>query len=287
MCRSRSALALVHYAGMSEQRQGYIYDPSTEDELTRLRALEKLNDPVTIGHLEATGVGPGWRCLEIGGGAGSIARWLCDRVGPEGRVVATDLDTRFLDGIDAANLEVRRHDIVEDELESGSYDLVHSRFLLEHLPRYREAFARMVDALAPGGWIVVEDVDFAIAIMGDPDERPGHPPESVAVAAEMSARLGGLAKLGGIQGELGRHLPALLIEAGLEDVGAEGRMNLMWTGTEEAEVARLSLDRVTRVVTDAGLITEEDRARYMKTVTEPGQAYFSPLRFGAWGRKPA
>jgi SAM-dependent methyltransferase len=271
---------------MSEQRQGYIYDPSSADELTRLQRLEELNDPATIAHLEATGVGPGWRCLEIGGGAGSIARWLCDRVGPEGRVVATDLDTRFLDRIEAPNLEVRRHDIVEDELESGAYDLVHSRFLLEHLPRYRDAFARMVDALAPGGWIVVEDVDFAIAIMGDPDERPGYPPESVAVAAEMSARLGGLAKLGGIQGELGRHLPALLIEAGLEDVGAEGRMSLMWTGTEEAEVARLSLDRVTKVVTGAGLITEEDRERYMKTVTEPGQASFSPLRFGAWGRKP-
>jgi hypothetical protein len=159
--------------------------------------------------------------------------------------------------------------------------------LLEHLPRYRDALARMVDALAPGGWIVAEDVDFALAIMGDPNERPGYPPESIATAAEMSARLGGFAKLGGIQGELGRRLPALLVEAGLEDVGAEGRTNLMWTGTEQAEVARLSLARVTRVVTDAGLITEEDRERYMKTVTEPGQASFSPLRFGAWGRKPA
>lgn len=286
MPRSRPALALVHYAGMSELKQDYMYDPSSEDELTRLRKLEELNDPATIAHLEGVGVGPGWRCLEIGGGAGSITRWLCDRAGAEGRVVATDLDVRFLEGIDAPNLEVRRHDILEDDLETGAYDLVHSRFLLEHLPGYRDALARMVDALAPGGWIVVEDVDFALAIMGNPGERPGYPPEAIPVAAEMTQRLGGLAKLRGIQAELGRHLPALLAEAGLEEVGGEGRTSLVWTGTEEAELGRLSLERVTRLAADAGVITEDDRDRYMKVVTEPGQAAFSPLRFGAWGRKP-
>ena len=272
---------------MSEQTQDYIYDPASEDELTRLQSLERLNDPATIAHLDAAGVGPGWRCLEIGGGAGSIARWLCDRVGPEGRVVATDLDVRFLERIDAPNLEVRRQDILEDELEKDAYDLVHSRFLLEHLPRYRDALANMVGALAPGGWIVVEDVDFAAAIMADPSQRPGYPRKSVEIAAELTSRLIGFAPMRGIQPELGRRLPELLIEAGLEEVGAEGRMSLMWSGSEESEVGRLSLERVTKVALDAGLITAEDRARYLKVVTEPGNASFSPLRFGAWGRKPA
>jgi hypothetical protein len=91
----------------------------------------------------------------------------------------------------------------------------------------------------------------------------------------------------GIQPELGRRLPELLIEAGLEDVGAEGRTSLMWSGSEESELGRLSIERVTQVALDAGLITQEDRDRYMKVVTEPGTATFSPLRFGAWGRKPA
>ncbi|MDQ3982144.1 MAG: methyltransferase domain-containing protein [Actinomycetota bacterium] len=271
---------------MTGDRQDYIYDPSWEGERARLAALERLNDPATIGHFEGVGVAPGWRCLEIGGGGGSIARWLCERVGPEGRVVVTDLDVRFLEEIDAPNLEVRRHDVLEDELEREAFDLVHARFLLEHLPRYEEALARMVDALAAGGWIVVEDVDFAGAIMADPAERPGYPPESAAIGAELTARLLGFAGARGIQPELGRHLPALLIEAGLEEVGAEGRTNLMWSGSEESEVARLSLEHVTKAAVEAGLITAEDRARYMSVVTEPGSASFSPLRFGAWGRKP-
>ena len=267
-------------------KDGYIYDAASADERRRLELLERLNDPATVAHLEAIGVTSGWRCLEIGGGGGSITRWLCERVGSEGRVVATDLDTRFLDEIDSPNLEVRRHDILEDELEEGAFDLVHSRFLLEHLPGYRDALARMIDALKPGGWILVEDVDFAGALLADASQRPGYPPETVPVAAELAHRLLALAPVRGIQPELGRRLPELLAGAGLEDVGGEGRTSWLWTGTEEAELGRLSLDRVTKVAADAGAITQDEREQYMAVVTEPGIGTFTPLRFGAWGRKP-
>jgi hypothetical protein len=62
------------------------------------------------------GVGPGWRCLDVGDGDGSVARWLAGRVGPEGHVTTTDLNTRFLVGHGLPNLEVRRHNILEDSL---------------------------------------------------------------------------------------------------------------------------------------------------------------------------
>lgn len=263
----------------------YIYDPSLESERRRLGLLEQLNDPATIEHLEHVGVASGWRCLEIGGGGGSIARWLSDRVGPEGSVIATDLDTRFLEEIEATNLEVRRHDILEDDLEAGSYDLVHSRFLLEHLPRYREALANMVEALAPGGWLVVEDVDFAGALYADPEQRPGYPPDSIPTAAELSSRLMTMAPLRGIQPELGRRLPELLVEAGLEEVGGEGRMTFVWTGTEQAELGALSLERMLGAAVEAGAVSAEDKDRYLSIVRDPGIGTFTPLRFGAWGRK--
>jgi 2-polyprenyl-3-methyl-5-hydroxy-6-metoxy-1,4-benzoquinol methylase len=271
---------------MTDKTANYIYDPAEADERTRLTHLERLNDPATIKHLELVGVGAGWTCLEVGGGGGSITRWLCEAVGPNGRVVATDLDTRFLEEIDAPNLEVRKHDILEDDLEKNEFDLVHSRFLLEHLARYREALQKMVDALKPGGWIVVEDVDFAAALMADPKQRPGIPADSIPLGAEMTARLLQMAQAGSIQPELGRHLPALLVEAGLVDVGAEGSMTFLWSMTEEAEVGRLSIERVTKIAVDAGFLSEDDRSRYMTLFNEPGRGTFSPLRFGAWGRKP-
>lgn len=154
---------------------GYIYDPASEQERQRLAILESVQDPDTIRRLETLGVGDGWRCLEVGGGAGSITRWLCQRVGTSGRVVATDLDTRFLDALDEAALEVRRHDITSGELEDGAFDLVHARYVLEHLPAREAALRRMVAALAPGGWLLVEDVDFQLPIAADPAHNSAVP----------------------------------------------------------------------------------------------------------------
>lgn len=264
----------------------YIYDPSSDEERTRLGLLSKLNDPSTFEILERVGIDGGWRCLEVGGGGGSIVRWLCERVGPEGSVVATDLDTRFLDEIDALNLEVRRHDILNDELEPESFDLVHSRFLLEHLPEYRRALERMVDALEPGGWLVAEDVDFAGAILADIDQRAGVPRESMETAVELAAGLLALAPARGIQTELGRQLPVLLHEAGLVDVGAEGRTRFFWTGTDQSELGRLSIEQVSKVAVEAGLLNAADRDRYLRLFTDPGVGTYTPFFFSAWGRKP-
>ncbi|HET9109188.1 MAG TPA: hypothetical protein VFN78_00040, partial [Ktedonobacterales bacterium] len=69
----------------------YLLDNAWQEQDRRLARLEAWFDPGTIQHLEALGVGPGWRCLEVGAGAGSIAAWLCNRVGPEGSVLATDI----------------------------------------------------------------------------------------------------------------------------------------------------------------------------------------------------
>src|SRR5262249_19189994 len=77
------------------------------------------------------------------------------------RVVATDLETAFLEAIDEPNLEVRRHDITIDELETDTFDLVHCRAVLEHLapPARHVAIKRMIAALKPGGWLLAEDGD--------------------------------------------------------------------------------------------------------------------------------
>jgi hypothetical protein len=82
----------------------------------RLSQLEAVWDPWTIRNFGKVGIREGWHCLEIAGGGGSIAEWLCRQVGSSGHVVATDLEPRFLEAIDASNLEVRRHDILREPL---------------------------------------------------------------------------------------------------------------------------------------------------------------------------
>src|SRR4051812_45567785 len=116
----------------------YIFDNAAEQPTSqRFANLESIYDPRTIAFLEATGIDAGWRCLEVGGGGGSVAAWLADRVGPSGDVLVTDIDPRFLQGLAASgrpNLEVRQHDITSDRLPPDAFDLIHARLVLLHLP---------------------------------------------------------------------------------------------------------------------------------------------------------
>jgi SAM-dependent methyltransferase len=133
----------------------------TDSESTRLRNIQQASDSFTIKHLEATGIGQGWRCLEIGAGGGSIAGWLGDRVCATGSVVATDVDLQRLGDL-GAPVEVRRHDIAREGLESAAYDLVHCRLVLQHLTEPVVALQKMATAVAPGGWLVIEEADFGL-----------------------------------------------------------------------------------------------------------------------------
>ena len=120
----------------------YAFDPTWIHARQRLRGLEHLLDPGTIRHLKALCAGEGWHCLEVGAGGGSIAEWLCQRVGRNGYVMATDLDTRFLEALTRSNLDVRRHDIVSEDLPEGRFDLVLSRLVVGHPPVWVSVRAR-------------------------------------------------------------------------------------------------------------------------------------------------
>jgi len=131
----------------------YVFDHGWQKELERLTAIEALYDRYTTWCLADLGVTDGWRCLEVGFGAGSVALWLAGQVGSTGHVVATDLDPRFLDGHGLANLEVRKHDLVADPLEEAVFDLAHARTVLEWIPDSQGALERMVSAVRPAaGW---------------------------------------------------------------------------------------------------------------------------------------
>jgi 2-polyprenyl-3-methyl-5-hydroxy-6-metoxy-1,4-benzoquinol methylase len=151
---------------MSEHR--YIGSTEADDvELARLRLLEAVFDPTTTRHLEMLGVFEGWKCLEIGAGAGSVTQWLSMRVGSAGQVVATDIDTRFLQQLHIPNVEIRQHDIVSDALEAGHYDLAHCRNVLMHLLEPEKALKRMAAAVRSGGWLVIEETDHGSILSTD------------------------------------------------------------------------------------------------------------------------
>jgi 2-polyprenyl-3-methyl-5-hydroxy-6-metoxy-1,4-benzoquinol methylase len=135
---------------------GYFFGDEYEEEERRLRAVEAYSDPASRGVLREL-VEPGSVCWEVGAGAGSIAAWLSDVVGPDGHVLATDIDIRRLHA--CSNLTVQHHDVVQDELPEGEFDLIHGRFLLEHLPEPESVLSRLSSLLCRDGWLMVEDAD--------------------------------------------------------------------------------------------------------------------------------
>jgi ubiquinone/menaquinone biosynthesis C-methylase UbiE len=261
----------------------YVFDAAWQQERDRLGALESLFDGSSRRLLEALGLREGWRCLEVGCGAGGIALWLADRVGPAGRVLATDLDTRFLDGHDRPNLDVATHDIATEALDGAAFDLIHARAVLEHVPARREALARMVSALRPGGWLLVEDVDFAEPTAATL-ARYVSPPDAAPAAERILLAAAALFAAVGADGSYGRRLPTALGGAGLVDVGAEIHTPVVTGGTESW--TRGTVEQLADRLVATGLASAADIEAFLTATALPSTFYVPPLMVSAWGRRP-
>ena len=149
----------------------YILDDAATVEYQRLDLMSKILDPWTRGYLRSLGVGPGWNCLELGSGNGSVTEWLCDTVGSTGSVTAIDINPVLVDLIPAQNLTVTQVDVRTAELPDNAYDLVSCRALLhqiaDHAPQVLE---KMAAAVRPGGWLLVQEPDFHLAPTTEPKE---------------------------------------------------------------------------------------------------------------------
>jgi SAM-dependent methyltransferase len=250
-------------------------DPATE--AGRLALLEQRFDTGTIRRLGTLGVTSGWRCLELGAGHGSLARWLSERVGPNGSVVAADIDTRFLTGL-PGNVDVRELDIRDLELEP-EFDLTHCRAVLMHLPDPADALARIVAALRPGGVLLAEEGDFGLLHFG------GHP-NSPAQNDALHQILGAMREARIMDGYLGRRLPEMLLAHRLDLEFAEIDAATARPGEPEFEWMRTTWLEATAKLVAAGIIDAATRATAQEFFSTSGTVVTSVSLVAAGARKP-
>ena len=254
----------------------YVFDNSAPQARDRLASLAEVHDPGTIRHLLARGVADGWSCLEVGGGAGTITRWLSERVGPRGYVLTTDIDTRFLEAVGLANVEVRRHDILTDPLPDATFDLAYARAVLEHLPDPDLALDRMVRALKPGGWLMVEDMEATSSgLVQAPVDR-------------LSRTLLAMRRViadAGADPVLGLTLAHRLRARGLMHVGHEGRVQLCRGNSAAARLARLNFEQL-RVPILATGVTAAEFAADLARLDDEDFEWRSATLWTAWGQRP-
>ena len=144
----------------------YIHGTAPEEQ-ERLSLLNRLLNDAALQRLELVG---GEKILDVGSGLGQFTRAMARVAGPSGRVIGIErsqeqlMEARRLAAADqeenlvdfrqgsATALPLRRE-------EWGGFDIVHTRFLLEHVKDPLAVVRMMVEAASPAGKIILQDDD--------------------------------------------------------------------------------------------------------------------------------
>lgn len=221
---------------------------------SRLDVLAEVMWPTSAALLAAAGVPVGTRCLDLGCGGGHISVELAGLVGPTGSVVGVDIDAEIID-LARAEAAIRGLDNLEfrvgtaDDLGDGPYDLGYARFLLSHVANPQRVVGALAAVIAPGGKVIVEDVDFTGAFCFP---RSQAYTRSVQLYQDTVRRRGGNA-------DIGPQLPALLRTAGLEDVQVRVVQPTSLDGGAKL-MCLLTLERTAAAIVGEGVASTEEVA---------------------------
>jgi predicted O-methyltransferase YrrM len=264
---------------------GYVIRGGEEGK-RRLDLLAQTMAPTTQALLARAGIGSGMRCLDLGCGGGHVSRYMAGSVGDDGHVVGLDMDAVKLAGARDAcsqagvrNIEFRNVTVTSWS-ESRNYDLVYGRFILSHLSERPAVVAKMLDALRPGGVMVVEDIDFGGAFC--------HPPN---VAYDRYCELyRAVVRCRGGNADLGRELFGLCLDAGLNDVSVNVVQPAHGGAAPEKALQLSTLINIEDAVISEGLASREEVAATIAELTryieDPRSVVGLPRIFQVWGRKP-
>ena len=260
----------------------------TPEEYDRLRTQARVWEEATGKLLDRVGLGPGASCLDAGCGPGETMRLMAERAGPSGRVVGIDTDAS-LGAMAVETLLYAGHrqwsfhaqDLTGGEPIPGEpFDLVYARLLLFHLPQRAAVLARLWDAVAPGGHLLVQDYDVrGITVL-----------PALASVGELGRIITSVFHAVGADVHTGARLPQLFTQAGIgypDGTDVAGRLEPLATGCA-------LLERTFRSVLPVALaygITTSAGATELLAAIDRDAARFAdcpmgwPLLIGAWKRK--
>jgi hypothetical protein len=157
-----------------------------------------------------------------------------------------------------------------------------SRFHI-HVPAREQALQRMVTALKPGGWLVVEDFDTTLIDISYPaaDASAAALFQKVMVAQNrlMAARSGERSLA------WGRSLYRRLRVHSLLNVGMEGYLAIREGKTPGARLIEANFEQIREEAVRAGLVTDEEIGQALALLDDPEFAISASVMFTAWGRR--
>ncbi|WAZ19654.1 class I SAM-dependent methyltransferase [Streptomyces cinnabarinus] len=252
-----------------------LFDSGHPREAERIDDAAVVYDPVTTHRLRALGAGPGLRCLEVGAGTGTVARWLLREAGVA-EVVAVDRDTGALAAAAEPRLRVVTADVTDETLDLGGFDLIHARFVLMHLRERRRLVSRLAGMLNPGGRI----------LLGDAAELPDGHSTSSAYRQTMDAMWEALRTTIGTDITGVPAYPHHLREEGLADVAAELYCPPLLPDSPLARFWSQTWQRMRPELTATGRVDAATVEEALGYLSSPRLAELGPGLLMAWGRRP-
>ena len=191
--------------------------------------------------------------------------------------MAVDLSDRFFPLIEPANVQLRVADVRTVEFAADSFDFIHARLLIEHLPDRSEILHRFVRWLKPGGWVVLGDSDYSFGW------------RTAGSSGDLFTRLQRATveavATNGVDFEIGMKLPALLRASGLTAIGASGSFPLIVEVSGTSDLLEASVATQRALVNLADVTGQEFDA--LNDQLPLGQAVQTGwVMVYAWGQKP-
>jgi SAM-dependent methyltransferase len=258
-------------------------------EVARLDVQSAAIDEPTRTLLQAAGIAPGMRVLDLGTGLGHVAFMIADLVGPRGEVVAVDNEPRLLK-IAAERTAAYSHvRFVEDDVrtfrDDRPFDAVVGRFIVFHLPDREAVLRHHLAALRPeGGLIVTLDYD-----LGATRTEPPIP----LFSQSLDHMLAGF-RSAGADPMIGARLGQLLTDVGLTEVRSIGMQAYEPAdNTGGPHMVTAVLRSLLPQLLSAGITTPEDleldtlAQRLFDAGRATGAVFLPPTLVGAWGRTAA
>ena len=259
---------------MSSQSPQYLHGTSPEEQ-RRLALMNDLLNQASIAEMHLRG---GEKIIDFGCATGRMSLAMARAAGTGARVVGIEISTeqiaearRYAATVpEGARFDIRQGNALAPPLrdnEWGTFDVVHSRFLLEHLADPLAAVRVMARAVRPGGRVILADDDHDLLRLS---------PEPPGFTRLWDAYVKAFGR-GGLDPYIGRKLVALLHAAGLKPV--RSTMIFFGGGAGEARL-RMSVDNLVGILRGA-------RERILETgMVSAAEFENTVVETDSWGNRP-